>query len=563
MKHFQNALFLRMKYLIRCKMPKEKPRKMSKFKTIVQNRNERRRIDDMVKHSRLLRERFLNDEFRPTYHFTVPEDLGIPGDPNGAFFANGRYHLMYLYERRESGFCWGHISSHDLVHWRHHPDAIGPGEGDDGCFSGGAFVDDDGTAYLSYWKLGKGCGIGIARSNKHQNDPNYEHWEKIPGSVIPAIRTGISEQINSIGNKEIVGCADPSNIWKKDGVYYMETGNLLVLNEYGRDQKNPIHQKMRGDWVDLFKSTDFQHWQYLHRFYDRDPTDKWTDGTEDDMCPSFLPLPQSPECGKSSGKYLQLFIAHNKGAQYYIGDYDEDLDKFIPRIHGRMSKVDNTFFAPEALIDGKGRQIMWAWLLDNPSSNNNEKKRGWSGVFCLPRVLWLGNDGNLCQAIPPEFQVLRQKEHTWNYRTLTSGEDLQLNGVDGASCEIELTIEPKSAQKCGLRVRTSPNREETTLLYYDAIDHNLVFNSLQSSEQKIGRPGIETLPFTLKTGEQLKLHLWIDRSVVDFFANDRQAITRRVYPCREDSLGIYLFSDGGSAEIISVTAWDIAPSNPY
>jgi hypothetical protein len=82
-----------------------------------------------VSEARHLRERFLADPYRPRYHFCVPEDMGVPGDPNGAFYANGRYHLMYLYNRTGSGFCWGHISSADLVHWRHYPDAIGPGDG--------------------------------------------------------------------------------------------------------------------------------------------------------------------------------------------------------------------------------------------------------------------------------------------------------------------------------------------------------------------------------------------------------------------------------------------------
>ena len=91
--------------------------------------------DEVVRSARLLRERFLADPYRPTYHFCAPEDMGMPGDPNGAFCHNGRYHLMYLYNRNGSGFCWGHISSSDLVHWRHHPDGIGPGQGDEGCKS--------------------------------------------------------------------------------------------------------------------------------------------------------------------------------------------------------------------------------------------------------------------------------------------------------------------------------------------------------------------------------------------------------------------------------------------
>ena len=52
--------------------------------------------DDVVRSTRLLRERLLADPYRPGYHFCVPEDMGMPGDPNGAFYHNGRYHLMYL-----------------------------------------------------------------------------------------------------------------------------------------------------------------------------------------------------------------------------------------------------------------------------------------------------------------------------------------------------------------------------------------------------------------------------------------------------------------------------------
>ncbi|NLM79294.1 MAG: glycoside hydrolase family 32 protein [Ruminococcaceae bacterium] len=263
----------------------------------------------VVECTRTFREKLLADRYRPYYHFAVPEDVGIPGDPNGAFYANGRYHLMYLYNRTEAGrseksnFCWGHISSTDLVHWRHHPDAIRPGDGDGGCFSGGAFVDDDGTAYISYWALPagsdspRGSGIGIARST----DRHYETWEKI--ATIDCTERGILVQRDPAGDLQFLGNADPSNIWKKDGVYYLQAGNLPVLNKYGRGEDTPSWY--RGDWVDLFRSTDLRNWEYVHRFYQRRSDNSWTDESEDDMCPSFLPL--ATEDGSESGKYCTLF----------------------------------------------------------------------------------------------------------------------------------------------------------------------------------------------------------------------------------------------------------------
>jgi beta-fructofuranosidase len=79
---------------------------------------------EVIKATREFRERLLADPFRPAYHFSFPEDNGMPGDPNGAFYHNGRYHLMFLYNSTGKGFVWGHASSADLLHWRPHPDAI-------------------------------------------------------------------------------------------------------------------------------------------------------------------------------------------------------------------------------------------------------------------------------------------------------------------------------------------------------------------------------------------------------------------------------------------------------
>ena len=60
----------------------------------------------VVQSARLFREKLLDDPFRPGYHFCIPEDNGRPGDANGCFYANGRYHLMYLYNRNGVG-CRG------------------------------------------------------------------------------------------------------------------------------------------------------------------------------------------------------------------------------------------------------------------------------------------------------------------------------------------------------------------------------------------------------------------------------------------------------------------------
>lgn len=509
---------------------------------------------EVILATREFRERLLEDPYRPAYHFVIPEGNAKPGDPNGAFYSNGLYHLMYLYNREGSGFSWGHVSSKDMLHWRNHPDAIGPGDGDEGCFSGGAFVDDDGTAFLSYWMLWGDKGIGLAKST----DNNFIDWEKFENNpIIKSTEWGITEMKDASEKVISVGSSDPSNIWKKNDKYYMLTGNLLVLIKYGREDDSPAYQQ--GDWLDLFESKNLKDWTYLHRFYERNP--EWTEDSEDNMCPSFLPLPSSPDGGKASDKHLLLFISHNRGCQYYIGDYDYKNDKFYPANHGRMSWKDQAYFAPEALIDGTGRQIMWSWILDDrPDSLKNYF--GWNGIYGLPRSLWLGNDGTLRMRPIKELETLRIEEKEFSNVKVNSESEVKLNEPGFELMELEVIIEPNNSLRYGVKVGVSDNGREETLIYYDKAEKKLKFDTRNSGLGDFGRKIIEEAPFELKNDEPLILRIFVDRSIVEVFANDRQAIARMVYPTLRGT-GVSLFSEGGNMKARSVKSWKLAPSNPY
>jgi beta-fructofuranosidase len=412
-------------------------------------------------------------------------------------------------------------------------------------------VDDDGAAYLTYWMLWGAKGIGLARSD----DADFDLWQKPPANpIVKSTEFGITETTDDAGQALIYGSADPSNIWKQDGKYYLLTGNLLVLNKYGRQADAPA--PMKGDRLYLFQSTDLANWSYQGVFYDRNG--QWTEDSEDNMCPSFLPLPGQADGGKPSGKHLLLFISHNKGCQYYVGDYDTQAHRFVPRNHGRMSWVDNTYFAPEALVDGQGRQIMWAWLTDNPAG---EKERGWSGVYGLPRTLWLGEDDTLRMTPVQELETLRAHEQTWRDVTLAADQTKLLDEVCGDACELEIVIDATTAKQYGVKVRVSPGAEEETLLYYDAEQKRLCFDATRSGVD--GRRVLEQAPFDLREGEPLTLRVFVDRSIVEVYANNRQAIGRRVFPGRGDSLGVALFATGGDAHVSSVKTWEMMPANPY
>lgn len=508
-------------------------------------------MKDMIISTRQYREKMLSDPYRPTFHFAVPDDNGMPGDGNGAFYADGVYHLMYLYRNsKTNAFHWGHVSSVDLLHWRHHPDALfDDGNICDGCFSGGGFVDDDKTAYLTFWKFptrvsgGDNGGVAIAYSK-----PPYEKWERIEPIAVEETLWGIVD-MEIDGKIEHISCADPSNIWKMNGKYYMQLGNLPVLNMYGRAEDSDPHYM--GDWTDLFRSDDLKNWTFVHRFYENPHKDAdWPGITEDDMCPSFLPLFDKQENGDFTGKYLQLFIAHNRGCQYYIGTMEGET--FIPEQHGRMSWNDIAYFAPEALIDDKNRHIVWTWLHDNPK--DDFEKFGWSGVFGFPRTVWY-QDGVLKMAPASELDRL---EYNKQFPTVTDGQRISVK--NGEVFRLKAVIDASEQDKVGFSVRVDEKTGNKTDIYYDAISKKLVFDAINSGID--GYMIQEEAPFELVPGEMLALDIFVDKSVVEVYANERQAICRRIYPAQpKEAVGVTLIGDKATVEYLAVC--DIAPTNPY
>lgn len=67
----------------------------------------------------------------------------------------------------------------------------------------------------------------------------------------------------------------------------------------------------------------------------------------------------------------------------------------------------------------------------------------------------------------------------------------------------------------------------------------------------------ENCDVTLARNEPLKLRVFINRSVVEVFVNDRQYAAARVYPDREDSVGVSLRAQGRDAVLTSLDAWQM------
>ena len=485
--------------------------------------------DPLLKRFRTSRAQLADDPHRPIYHYVNPE--GNLNDPNGFCFWQGRYHLFYqAYPPEDSRQHWGHAYSEDLVHWHDLPLAIYP-DPEDKCFSGATLVEKD-RVLACYHGIEEGTMVAIS------SDPLLLNWEKITGkAVIPIVDTDLTGRPYHV--------FDPC-IWREDDGYYSLSGGYI---------DGPIFEDCRMSQF-LFHSQDLKRWIYLGRFIENDI---FTDPGEDGAVPYFWPI---------GDKYILIFASHQRGSQYLIGDYDKINHRFRATHHGRFNfgpLRNGGIHAPSAFPDGKGG----IYAIHNINQGKNTD--GWNHIMSLVRKLTLNDDGTL--RIEPAGEIEKQRgKHQHITKTILKPNQETLLPVEGNAVELSIKLDPGSARELRIELLRSENRQEYTLIRYlkqggintspgnyQGRGDALVIDNAQSSSRSsdvLARPP-ETAPFQLRENELLDLRIFIDKSVVELFANQRQAMGLRAYPDREDSVGVSLTAVGGEATLQSLDAWEM------
>ena len=237
-----------------------------------------------------------------------------------------------------------------------------------------------------------------------------------------------------------------------------------------------------------------------------------------------------------------------------------------------MNFPGGSCFAPESLLDGRGRRIFWAWVIDQRRGENY-----WSdalGVMTMPRALDLDADGQLLINPPEEFARLRRNHRRKEQFVVDDGQEDVLADISGDVMELSVEATVPAGGLFGLWVRVNEGRQERTGIIFDPTEGTLSIDADHASLSgnvfygyKLMFAGwqedvrIQRAPFQLKAGEKLHLRIFIDKSILEVYANARQCITQRIYPTRADAVGVHVFSRGGTATVHSLNAWDIATTN--
>lgn len=441
------------------------------------------------------------------YHLVHPGGESSPGDPNAAFYLDGKYHLHYILSHdwkdgKSAAFI--HVTSTDMLHWEWEPTTLQHSFTGHGMFSGTGFHTKDGKPAIIYHGEGSEKNwIVIAKDNTLNN------WnEPIPVEV--KTKDGEPTDFRNW---------DPDAFLIGD-TYYGVSGGL-----------NPP----------VFKSKDLKKWTLIGDFIQEEP-----DGVaygEDLSCANFFPI-------GDANKWMLLNISHPFGCRYYIGVWDALNEQFVPESHGRMNwrkegqkrEFHWDFFAPESVLTPDGRRVMWAWIATAHESYHGKT------IQSLPRELTLAKDNTLRINPLQELRSLRYDEQV--YENIRPGRN-RITTLDGDAYEIRAVISREEAA----RTRFGFN------LFSD--ENNKKMPIILSPETGTIQIGDMNVPFSLDDldeDEDLVLDIFVDKSLVEVFVNDRLAPVAVCIDYKEHS-GLYGYDFNRGPLIKELKIWKIRPTN--
>jgi beta-fructofuranosidase len=443
------------------------------------------------------------DPARPIFHVTSPAQW--INDPNGPIFYKGVYHLFYQLHPFSDGSgpkYWGHVRSRDLVKWEHLPIALAPSAdlGESEIWSGCCTINGLGEPMAFYTSIAPGkTAIDHAEQWAATSDDDLVVWKKSSANPV------LSETLH--GGTKIYDWRDPF-IFRDGRKTFLVLGGSLNQSKGGQAVVN-IYEP---------ENAELTKWKYRGVLFQHpDPEARTCE------CPNFFKL----------GDEWVLFVSPYGRVQYFIGDFDAATCRFRPRARGSVDFGRN-FYAPNTMLVPDGRRLVWGWV------NGFARGHSWNGCLTLPRLLSISRDGQLRQTPAPQLSRLRDKPAAWeNVRLESAGRSMPLPLPESNTLEIELELDLQSAANVGFEIKggnqTAP------------VSAN--FNGLEL------RVLNERAPLTLAKGDRkLNLRIFIDRSVLEVFANESVCVTRVIAPLEAKAL-LELRAEGGAAMVKRIRAW--------
>ncbi|MGG7148726.1 sucrose-6-phosphate hydrolase [Clostridium butyricum] len=455
--------------------------------------------------------------WRNKNHIEMP--FGLVNDPNGLSYFNGKYHIFYQWNPfgcEHKTKHWALVKTTDFVNFTKPEIILKPEDWFDknGCYSGGAYVKDD-TLKLFY--------TGNVKNEKDEResyqcivDYNKDGSFEKRGPIIPKQPDGYTAHFR-----------DPM-IFVNEGIYYMVLG---------------VQRENLTGAALIYKSDDIEKWELVGEL----ETDMKEFGYMWE-CPNIIKV--------NDDRYAFLFSPQGLEAEefknqniYQSGYVIGNLDFKVPQLknHSEFKEIDMgfDFYAPQVFThNDKNIMIGWVGMPDKDSEYPSGENGGWMFPLTLPRVLEY-KDNVLYQKPLKEVENLREKQ-------IVSVKDLDINeyslDLDSRNIEIDLEL----------------LLEESTFIDFKFIFRdeyiNLTYNKengvcvIDRNNMKLGGKGIRK--FKLNVDKTLKLHMFIDNSVMEIYYQEGLETTTLMYFPKFDDFKIEIKSDN-KVKMSELNIWNL------
>ena len=476
------------------------------------------------------------DPYRPQIHYS--RDSGWLSDPNGLFYLNGAWHLMFQGFSRNvpGGTSWDHASTEDLLHWKNLPRVLN-GKSNISYYSGCSVVDNNNVSGLA--KDGKVPVLAFYTTHPEGLISGKPSPNKI--SLAYSLDSGKNWTYGNtdvISNKEFSDERDPSVFWHAQS-------------------KKWIMATAGTGFIRFYSSVNLLEWKFESKSL---PYPSWE-------CPSLANI-KVEETGEEK---VLLITSTNGGVPnsshgtcYHVGTFDGQ--NFIPEDTTTTKHwIDwgSDFYAGINYSNApENRTLFQSWFGWPCQWGNSPRTTKFLGSMNLIRELKLHVDdkGSYYLKSNPidEYKKLR--------RDSTIIRDLEISGRKdirkhiGSHEPLEIILEADVSEGTVFGIRLKNDFGEDYLFQYD--DWNKRFNGDRTNAGTL--PGhytnsynsISIMPYEAKNNK-LKLRIYWDVSTFEVFVDEgKEGFSQLFFP-REPFSVLELYAFGGLAKVKTLKIYDL------
>ncbi len=454
--------------------------------------------------------------------FYRPEGNAVCADVM-PFYENGTFQLFYLKDHRDlqgrgEGCDWHLLRTRDLIHFEDRGVVIprGTPEEQDLYVYTGCCVHHEGKYYLFYTghnphKRAAGQPEQVIMRSV---STDMEHWEKDPDFLF-----GAPDYL------------EPHD-FRDPHIYYDGERDCFGMLLAGR-LKEDVPCNCKGVTLVAY-SKDLDHWEVAKEpFYA--PYAYYTH-----ECPDLFRMGQ------------WWYLVFSEFTDRYVTTYRMSRSPNGPWITPKVNTFDgHAFYAAKSVSDGK-RRILFGW---NPIKDQEQDHNFWQwGGSIIAHELVQNADGTLGVKCPEEVRGVCQVERSLapglrvgsvealedGFRVGNAyGRSIQMLGRLPKNCRIELSMTPRNETgDFGLLLNGDPMLNSWYTVRFEPAFHRLAFDRWPRKDLFQHTSVAEERCCTLIPGQENRVTLLIQDSVLEVYVNDQVAMGARMFDLRGD-FGIY------------------------